>query len=100
MTQTGATLKTSSQCPRRAAPLESGCDPFPPPQATAARPDVQNSIRAPKPYPGHGPGLLEALNLPEQAVSYDLVSPASSQLGARWGSTLGHPSAAMDLKPG
>lgn len=71
MPQTSATLKTSSQCPRCAACLESGRDPFPPPQVTEARPDVPNSSRAPKSYPGHSPGLLDALNLPEQAVSDD-----------------------------
>lgn len=60
MTQTNATLKTSFQRPGHAAPLESGRDPFPPPQVTEARPDVQNSSEASKSYPGHSPGLPEA----------------------------------------
>lgn len=83
MTQTSATLKISSQRPGHAVSPESGRDPFPLPQVTVARPDVQNSSAASKSYPGHSPGLPEALNLSKQARSYDLVSSAGSQPGVR-----------------
>lgn len=83
MTQMGATLKTSSQHPRLAAPPESGHDLFPLPHGTATSPDVRSSSRTPKPYPDHSPELLKALHLPEQAACYELFSSASSQPGLR-----------------
>lgn len=76
MTQTGPALQTSSQS--RAAPLESGRDPFPAPRDTAARPDVPNSSRTPESHPATS-GLLQALipvfSAPQMGVSGALDTP-------------------------
>lgn len=74
VTQTGPALKTSSQI--RAAPLESGCDPFPAPRDTArCSQQQQQDTQTPPSHIWAPPGLKSSVFIPKWAVSSALDTP-------------------------